>query len=161
PMTMAVSEESGSFCSVVEETEGVDGASEDVIFLPLPLFRERKRSGQDTLGRTLSAAGGTGGRDLGHIARAVKASDSWTAWWGCGEILASDTLPPEALCANAGETPNTPTAPTRSATSGRTRREAEPAHRRARLFAQHIRRHEVRAASHAFAFASRQPPTWD
>jgi hypothetical protein len=36
-MTMAVSEESGSFCSVVEDTEGVDDAVEDVIFLPLHL----------------------------------------------------------------------------------------------------------------------------
>jgi hypothetical protein len=35
PMTMAVSEENGSFCSVVEDTEGVDDAVEDVIFLPL------------------------------------------------------------------------------------------------------------------------------
>jgi hypothetical protein len=31
---MAVSDGSGSFCSVVEETEGAEDAVEDVIFLP-------------------------------------------------------------------------------------------------------------------------------
>src|SRR6516225_9487043 len=35
PTTMAVSDGSGSFCSVVEETEGADDAVEDVISLPL------------------------------------------------------------------------------------------------------------------------------
>jgi hypothetical protein len=34
---MAVSEEIGSFCSVVEDAEGADDAVEDVIFLPLHL----------------------------------------------------------------------------------------------------------------------------
>jgi hypothetical protein len=34
PTTMAVSDGSGSFCSVVEETEGADDAVEDVIFSP-------------------------------------------------------------------------------------------------------------------------------
>jgi hypothetical protein len=40
-MTIADSDESGSFCSVVEETEGAEDAVEDVIFLPFRTVASR------------------------------------------------------------------------------------------------------------------------
>src|SRR5215471_1357552 len=77
PMTIAVSEESGSFCSVVEDTEGVDDAVEDVISLPLISQPRTRASGSEDYTRALWA------QDLrcgGHDA---------TTWFRCKTWMAT------------------------------------------------------------------------
>jgi hypothetical protein len=44
PITIAVSEESGSFCPVVADAVGADDAVEDVIFLPFIYLPRTSRS---------------------------------------------------------------------------------------------------------------------
>jgi hypothetical protein len=50
PITIAISEESGSFCPAVEDAEGADDAVEDVIFLPFIYLPGRT-------GQTITGAG--------------------------------------------------------------------------------------------------------
>jgi hypothetical protein len=64
-MTMAVSEEIGSFCSVVEGAEGADDAVEDVIFSPfisLPrTSRSEDYSRRESIGRRVGKIQSIGG----------------------------------------------------------------------------------------------------